>query len=356
MKIAIITDTHHGARNDSQIFSEYFRRFYDDVFFPTLEEHDIDTIIHAGDCFDRRKFINFVTLRDAKSMFFEPCHKKNYQLHMVVGNHCTAYKSTNDVNSQTLLLEDGYDNIHVYAGPEEIEIEGTKILMLPWINAENYAATMSAIEDSTAILAIGHLEVAGFRMYKSSLNNDGLDRDMFDKFDMVLSGHYHHKSSQGNIHYLGNPYGITWSDYNDDRGFHILDTEDMSLEFIRNPYEIFHKVWYDDEDKDLGTVLDVDFSNFTDTYVKVIITKKTNPFFFDRFIDELDKADTVNIQIVDDHFNAHEESEDDILENVDDTLTILTKYVDELTIDHGKKELDKLLRTLYNESLMVQDA
>ena len=354
MKIAVITDTHFGARSDSQVFSGYFQKFYENVFFPELEKRGITTVIHGGDAFDRRKFVNFVSLKNAKEMFFNPARDKGIHLHMVIGNHDTTYKSTNDVNSPTLLVDEGYHNITVYPDPCEVEIDGTKILMLPWINSENYVASIDAIERATAIIAVGHLEIAGFRMYKSSLNNDGLSRGHFDKFDLTLSGHYHHKSSEGNIHYLGSPYGITWADYEDARGFHILDTETMEMEFVQNPYEIFHKLWYDDEGKELGQILDVDFAKFKDTYVKVIVTTKTNPFFFDRFLDELDKSNPMNIQIVDDHFNAHMESEEDILESVDDTLTILTKYVEELPIHTGKKELDKLLRTLYNEALQIE--
>tara|TARA_Y100000034_G_C6910355_1_gene424428 strand:- start:2002 stop:3072 length:1071 start_codon:yes stop_codon:yes gene_type:complete len=356
MKVAIVTDTHFGCRNDSQIFSKYFRKFYDEIFFPEIDKRGIKTIIHGGDCFDRRKFVNFKSLHDAKEMFFDPTKERNIDLHMIIGNHCVFYKSTNKVNSPQLLVDEGYDNIKVYIDPKEVTFGDNTILFLPWINTENYAASMEAIKNTTAIIAIGHLEIAGFKMYKTSLNEEGLEADLFDNFDMVLSGHYHHKSSKDNIHYLGNTYGMTWADYDDPRGFHILDTETLELEFIQNPFEIFQKVWYDDEDKTLEKILQFDTEKLADSYIKVIVSKKTNPFFFDRFLDELDKANTTNIQIVDDHFNAHETTEDEIFENVDDTLTILTNYVDDLPIDHGKKELDKLLRSLYNEALIIEHA
>ena len=37
MKIALLNDTHFGARNDSNIFDEYFYKFYDNIFFPYLK-------------------------------------------------------------------------------------------------------------------------------------------------------------------------------------------------------------------------------------------------------------------------------------------------------------------------------
>ena len=77
MKIALITDLHFGARNDNQGFANYFQRFYSQIFFPYLKEHNIDTVVDLGDTFDRRKFISFTSLKSAKEMFFEPLAENN---------------------------------------------------------------------------------------------------------------------------------------------------------------------------------------------------------------------------------------------------------------------------------------
>lgn len=354
MKVAIITDQHFGARSDSQIFISYFKKFYDDVCLPYLIENNIDTVIDMGDTFDRRKYINYVSLASAKEMWFDPLKKQGIKLHTIVGNHTAYFKNTNKVNSMNLLVED-YPNITVYPNPETMKLsDGTEICMIPWINSENYADTMDTIKKTRADICLGHLEISGFRMYKGSITGGNLEQKIFDKFEMTCSGHYHHKSSQRNIHYLGNPYGITWADYDDPRGFHILDTEDMTLEFIRNPYEIFHKVWYDDAEKSIDQVLDLDFTKYKGNYVKVIVSSKTNPFFFDKFLDELYAADAQHIQIVDDHNNVEDLSTEDIMNDVDDTLTVLQKTVAAMPIDSNRKELDKLIIDLYTESLTME--
>ena len=59
MKIAILNDTHCGVRNSSDIFLNYQKRFYDEIFFPYMREHSIKNILHLGDYYEHRKFVNF---------------------------------------------------------------------------------------------------------------------------------------------------------------------------------------------------------------------------------------------------------------------------------------------------------
>ena len=72
MKVILITDQHIGARNDNLSFVKYFKKFYDEVFFPYIDKHDITTIINLGDMFDRRKYVNFNTLHFTKETWLEP--------------------------------------------------------------------------------------------------------------------------------------------------------------------------------------------------------------------------------------------------------------------------------------------
>ena len=52
--VALITDQHFGVRNNSQTFLDYYFKFYDDVFFPALEEYDVLDSIKAF-CLDTEK-------------------------------------------------------------------------------------------------------------------------------------------------------------------------------------------------------------------------------------------------------------------------------------------------------------
>ena len=116
MKVAIITDQHFGARKNSKLFHDYFLKFYNEVFFPTLEEYGITTIVDMGDTFDSRKGIDFSALSWAKNNYYDRLQEMGVKVHTIVGNHTAYYKNTNQVNAVDLLLRE-YDNVTVYSEP-----------------------------------------------------------------------------------------------------------------------------------------------------------------------------------------------------------------------------------------------
>ena len=279
MKIAIITDTHMGARKGSTHLHDYFELFYKNVFFPTLEEHGIDTIIHMGDVFDSRKSIDYQSLEWSRQVVFEPL--KKYKVYAITGNHDCYYKNTNYVNSPELLLT-SYKNWEIYSSPIEINVGGLDILLLPWINSENYENSVNAINSSKSKVAMGHLELNGFRATRGHMMETGMDVDIFDKFDVVYSGHFHTRSTNGKIHYLGNPYEMFWNDVNDTRGFHLFDTDTLIHTPVNNPYKLFYNVYYEDTNYKLYNT-----SQLKNKIVKLIVRKKSDPKNFEKFIDKL---------------------------------------------------------------------
>ena len=353
MKIALITDTHWGARGDSPAFAEYFNRFYYEQFFPYLAANGISRIFHLGDIVDRRKYINFVTARHLRK-FVEHCDSSGIRLDVIVGNHDTSFKNTNEVNSMRELFEHSTYDIHYYSDPAVVDVDGTNIAVLPWICSGNYEESMQFINNTNAQILFGHLELAGFEMYKGAVNDHGFDSKIFDKFDTVCSGHFHHKSTRGNINYLGAPYEMSWSDYNDPRGFHVFDTETRELEFVRNPLTMFNKIHYHDQDKTLDEIMDMDFDHYNGSYVKLIVHTKTNPYWFDMFVDKIEKAGVLDLQVVDDNLNLQLEDDGDIVNEAEDTLTVLNKVVDQVESRVDKKVLYNFLSSLYNEALSVE--
>ena len=344
MRVAVITDTHYGARKGSTHLHNYFQLFYDNIFFPTLEREKIDTVIHMGDIFDSRKSIDYQSLEWAKQVVFEPLRK--YKVYAITGNHDCYYKNTNHVNSPELLLND-YSNISTFSKATEINIDGLDILLLPWINSENYNESLEAIQNSKSKVAMGHLEINGFKATRGHMMEDGMDTDVFSKFNAVYSGHFHTRSTDGKINYLGNPYEMYWNDVNDTRGFHIFDTDTITHAPINNPYKLFYNVYY--EDTPYQTF---DSTPYENKIVKVIVRKKTNPKQFQKFIDKLYATGIQDLKIIE-NFELIE-GEDFEMDEDENTLSLLNRYIDESEFDLDKNIIKGIFQDLYRQACEVE--
>lgn len=350
-KIAIIGDTHWGIRGDSLVFLNHFKKFFDEIFFPTLFERGITEVIHLGDLVDRRKFINYNTARRLRIDFLEKFDRHGIKLTVIAGNHDTFFKNTNNMNNFDELIGGKYHNIVYLTEPEERNIHNKRFLFLPWICNDNRQKSMEMINASKCRVAFGHLELAGFEYYRGHVAEDGDDPKLFDKFDFVFSGHYHTKSNNSNIHYLGTPCEYMWSDYMDPKGFHIFDTVTNDLEYIRNNNNIFHKIFYDDTiTKFIDTV---DFTLYKDTYVKLIIKTKNDIEKFDKFIAVLEKSGVQDLQIIEDYEIEDLESEEHIISESEDTVSILQKHINQNNF-YEKNKLEKFIIGLYHEALLME--
>jgi DNA repair exonuclease SbcCD nuclease subunit len=356
MKIALITDTHWGVRNDNIAFMDNSKKFLDDIFFPYLDNNNIRTVIHLGDLVDRRKYLNHYTMHRLMNDFLIPMHDRDITCHFITGNHDTYFKNTNEINAIENIIGDRFENnfTSYQRYPREFEFDGTIVLMLPWICDENREVCLHKIKTTPAQIVMGHLELAGFEMYRGSIVSHGDDRSLFDRFDMVLSGHYHHRSSDGSIHYLGSHAEFTWSDYDDRKGFHILDTETRELTFIENSYKMFAKVWYDDATS--GHELEgIDLSLLKGKIVKVIVKNKTDPYKFDMLIDQIEKVGVLEMQIVEDHLNLSIETDEDIIDEAESTINIFKKYIDQVNSPNlNKVKLERTIVELYNEAIAIE--
>ncbi len=342
MKVAIITDQHFGCRKNSKLFHDYFLKFYNNVFFPTLEEHGITTVVDMGDTFDSRKGIDFSALSWAKNNYYDRLQEMGVRVHTIVGNHTAYYKNTNNVNAVDLLLRE-YDNVTVYSEPTEVMLDQLPTLFIPWINQENEESTLKLIQKTTCPCAMGHLELHGFRVNRQIIMEHGLESKLFDKFKRVYSGHYHTRSDNGVVYYLGNPYEMFWSDVNDTRGFHIFDTETLEHTSIDNPYKLFHNIYYEDTNHQT-----FDAREYENKIVKVIVRKKTDTKKFEKFVDKLYSSNIAELKIVE-NFEIQEPTDFEAFES-EDTISILSRYVEESEVNLDKSIIQKLLQEVYQEA------
>ena len=340
MKVLLITDQHFGVRNDNQHFINHYRKYYSKVVIPFIKAYGITEIIDLGDTFDKRKSVNFMSLEAAKEMWFDPIKDIGCKMTALVGNHDIYYKNTLRINAPNELLGD-YD-IDVIDEPTTRNYDGTDILLLPWICDENRDDTFRSITKSTAPVCMGHLELNGFEAHPGHVMNMGMDINPFDKFQRVFSGHYHMKSTKGNISYLGNPYQLYWNDYGCKRGFHVFDTETLKTTFYRNPFDMFYKLYYDN-----GVRNEIHPSDLEGTFVKLIVEDKGDQTKFDYAVRQLQSWGLADLKIIED---LSVEMEDSLVLETEDTITLLDKYIDEIDLPVDSENVKSIMRSLYVEA------
>ena len=345
MKVAIITDQHFGARKGADYLHKYFKKFYEDVFFPTIESEGITTVIDMGDTFDNRRNIDLASLEWSKKVYFDRLKSMKVKLHSIVGNHTAYYKDTNEVNTIDLLLKE-YNNIITYSSTTEVKFDKLKVLFVPWINSENHNDTLNLIKKSKCKVAMGHLELNGFTATPGHTMEHGMDSKPFDKFEKVYSGHYHQRSDDGKVFYLGNPYEMFWNDVNQTRGFHIFDTDTLEHTPINNPYKLFHNIYYQDQNYKL-----FDARELKNKIVKVIVRQKTAQKQFEKFIDKLYSSGIQELKIIE-NFQLHESGDFEV-EDTENTIGILNRYIDESDFEGDKTMIKGILQKIYAEACEV---
>jgi DNA repair exonuclease SbcCD nuclease subunit len=334
-------------RKGHQIFHDYFEKFYSEVFFPYLEEHNIKTVIHLGDCFDVRKGIDYYSLSWAKRVFFDVLRDRGINLHLIVGNHDIFYKTSLKINAPGLNLAE-YDNIQVYDKPTDASIDGIDVAIFPWICEDNAEQTKALLGVSRASVAMGHLELCGFLANQNYTCETGVDPALFKQYDVVYSGHFHKRSTRGNITYIGNAYQMYWNDEGENRGFCIFDLMTHELEYVDNPYPMYHKLYYNETKPRL-----IKYHEYKDSYVKIIVEEKSTPKKLSHVVDELYRAGAYDVKVID---NVDITLDDDIEVESEDTLTTLSNYVSAMegnVTPENKANIVEIFKSLYAEAQEV---
>lgn len=344
MKIVLLNDTHLGVKNSSDIFLNYQKAFFEEVFFPYCLKHKIKKIIHAGDFYEHRKYVSIKVLNWSRVNFFYKLREYGMTMDIIPGNHDTALKNTNSLCSLVEIHTHFSDVVNVITDPTTINYDGLDISLLPWIANDNYNASMEFIATSRAPILIGHLELCGYQMMKGHpVISHGLDDKMFSRYEMVLSGHYHTKSTKKNIHYLGTQFELTWADCNDSKHFHVLDTDTRELKAVKNPKRIFNKITYKDNP-------DIKLPDLKGSYVKLIVLSKKDQSKFDTIVDRIQKEEPHDLKIIESFDEFIGSSVDDENISLEDTDSLLSSYVDNIETQLDKEKLKSILHDLYTEA------
>ena len=344
MKIAFIGDLHFGSRNTNLVIQRHQEAFLEQIFWPYIKEHNINTVIQTGDYFDNRKWINLQTMSFQKRTFVDKAAELGVIVHGIIGNHDIPLRHSLSMNSPQQILTESHMNF--YDKPKVINFDGIDITFIPWVCKENYEEVTEVINDGGDIL-VGHLETQGAVLFPGRLSDDGYKPTDFKNWNEVISGHYHSQNKIANIHYIGIPFQLMWTDALVKQGFWIFDTTDRSWEFIENPLRYFHRMTWDD-----GCDYPIELLN--DSYVKINVKKKTSFEEFEKFIDRVNFQEPFEVKIVESFEEYNHENVRDIIQ-LSSTTDLIGEYIDDVATENNKESIKKLMIEIYDEAMSLDE-
>lgn len=344
-KIVILGDLHAGSRNSNKVVEYWQDKFFNECLFPYMELNGIKRIIQLGDVYDNRKWLNMNTIAWFQEVFVQKTKHMNIVVDALIGNHDTFYKHTNTPNSPTLLLSH-FDNFTIWDKPGNMIVDDVTFTMIPWMCKENYDECYSRVVEGGDI-CIGHFDIQGFVMHPGAISVDGLRTSDFEKWNTVWSGHYHTQSQNANIHYLGTPYQMNWSDHSTKHGFWVFDTIDRSMQFIENPYRYFYRFEWNDG----CSWSDPELYN---AYVKVNVKSKTDFEAFEKFIDKINFKDPFDLKVVESYEEFNQENVNDLID-LSSTEELIEEYIDEVASTANKDSVKQMMINIYHQALTAED-
>ena len=328
MKHILIADTHLGIKKNDDVYIQVFKKLIHTVCGYAFQ-NNIKSLIHLGDFFDTRKSLSLKVIDTAISSM-EDMEDVFDQIHLIVGNHDTYFR--NEITPTSLSLFEEHDKTTVITHPTVLN----NILMLP------YLFDPEDLKNSNCDYCMGHFDIIGFEMNSGGSTSLYAKLNMadFSRFKKILSGHYHVRSIQGNIEYLGAPMQFTFNEINQTLGFYVFDDSSGKTDFIEFTDYPKHVIIKDDVD--LSTV-DIKGNN-----IKVVFTNDYGIERNSQIINNVWNKEPNRVQV--DYFNINMDTVDDCDDiSVMSKIEILYDYFDntEPPAHIDRKILDKHTNILY---------
>jgi len=329
-KIAIYSDLHLGIHQNNSNWHKIADE-WSDWFIDDLKKQNLDTLFFLGDYFHSRSEISVNTLHFASSMI----HKfKDFDIKMLVGNHCSFYKDRPDIHSLSIFK--GYSNIEIVDKPKNFEIFGKNVFMAPW------GTEIDQINDCDVLM--GHFEIESFKMNPSKFCEHGFTAtQLLKKTHLIFSGHFHLRDEReyknGKIVYVGNPFQMDFGDYGDSKGYYVLNFEDLSYDFFENNISPKHK-------KVKLSELDTNKDAISNNIVKIIVDKKIEDGGYDKYSQNVSNLKPFSFSF-DNSMDLDEPKLDEESENIDmsgvDFSKAITDFVDIMNIDNKEDVLNYIM-------------
>ena len=353
-RIWMVSDSHLGCRSNSVLWLNIIEDYFFNFFIPLVKKEykKGDVLYHLGDVFDNRQSINLAAQHLAIRVF-EELSKTFPEIHIIVGNHDIMRKNSNDISSVDCLKY--IPNVHVHKEPKILEYGKTKCLLLPWRrNSDHEKETLGKIKGKIDYMFC-HTETQGVQISPSTryLHDGGNDLKTFKRFKRVYSGHIHFRQEKGNFILVGNPYAMTRSDRDNQKGIYRLDLETGDHTFIPNERSPKFLRYYinDIMEMRMEDILKDIEGNFVDVFIPSNILGKYN---INKFMDFLDgNARRLEPRIYDEEnpVDYDDEQTSDFSGELN-LMNIAADHINSLSYDEDLKErLIKSVSELYKQTL-----
>lgn len=346
MKLAVLGDIHFCCRNGNEHIQNNIGKFIDDVLLPELKKRNIKNIIQTGDLYDNRKSNSNIGVNYSKEKFFDVLEEEGIHFDTLIGNHDMMYLHDTTKNTPALYLVE-YDNVRIFDKPTTVNYNGFNIDFIPWVCDTNKDDILKFIKNTKSKICIGHFEINGFEMSKGHMCENGLGRELFDAYETVLSGHFHGKSKSGNILYVGSPTQTTYGEIDDIKGFHIFDTEDMSIEFIENPHNLYQKVIYND-DYDKKYV-----PNVSGKYVRILLPQEYDDKKYRDYLDLLQNSSPIEIKATES--KSAIVGSDISLADIENASFSMVDFITDYTVNNNedldKSDIFEIISEIYTKAI-----
>ena len=342
-KIIFLGDTHFALRNSNVEHHEHMALFFKD-FFHFIDKTKIRHIVQTGDLFDVRKSINVWAINQFRTMFLDEITRRGIKLYVLVGNHDIYYRESVKINTIREMLTDyqllNPDILTIVDEPTTIQIADENFLVCPWVCKEKEVIIDDLINSSDAKYCVGHFEFNGFEMQKGQTIKTKFDHTQYSKFDLVISGHYHHKSRKDNVLYVGTTYQLTWAYYNDDKGLWVFDSGKMH--FCKNRHTIFNRIEYSED-------VIPEESQIKNKYIQVIVKQRPDKKKFNAFLDSLHLMSPYDVKVRE--MFSEEMSTEVIQHDVKNTESIIKEFIENSVIELDKEKMIQIMNDLYREAI-----
>lgn len=343
MKILVCGDLHFGVRGNSVKHLDFQSKWFREELIPSVKNHKCDKVVFLGDVFDNRNNLSPLVLQRVRELFKELTEV--VKTYCILGNHDIFFRNNKSVHSLDVLVDQG---VKVFKKPTVAKFSDKKILFLPWIVKDEKNNIAKILVNDNYDICFGHLEINGFEQTKDVTEKEGFRGDLFANCKKVFSGHFHLRRNHGNIIYTGSPFELTWNDYTDDKGTYILDTDDMSEEFVPTINTPKHIKLTSKNTK----LEEINEDNITNNIVKIVFNEEISEVNRINFIEKINSLEPFSCT-VDNEIDTDFDSDEDIESDIKDTLSFLQDYLNliEVPEDLDKKIIMEKIEEIYNKCI-----